>query len=97
MANNNGQYQELFLSSTPTERTCGTNATYRKYLVMHNAFHSLGVRDMRQIFHHMRTFEGVNEDTFMPHYGMTTGEFSCFKTLTEQWRRETPAKANNTF
>jgi len=52
---------------------------------------------MRQIFHHMRTFEGVNEDTFMPHYGMTTGEFSCFKTLTEQWRRETPAKANNTF
>lgn len=75
-------------SSMHCERTCGPNATYRKYVVMKNAVANLGVKDMRQIFHHMRTFEHVNEDTFMPRYGLTTGEFACFKTLSEQSRRD---------
>lgn len=73
------------------ERTCGPNATFRKYVVLRHTIGQLGVRGMRHIFNRMRTFDKVDEDTFMPHYGFTTGEFAAFKTLSEQNRRETSA------
>jgi len=76
---------------TTMEKTCGPNATFRKYVALNHAVGALGVKDMRNIFHQMRTFDNVNQDTFMPHYGMTTGEFSCFKTLSEQSRRDARA------
>lgn len=75
-------------NNTSMVRTCGPNATFRKYVALNHAVSTLGVKEMRNIFHQMRTFEHVNQDTFMPQYGMTTGEFSCFKTLSEQSRRD---------
>lgn len=77
-------------TSSRVNRTCGPNATYRKYTVIKNNVTGYGVKDMRHILNSMRNFEDVNEDTFMPHYGVTTGEFACFKTLHDQSRRDIP-------
>lgn len=69
-------------------RTCGPDATYRKYLLLQNYILSMDVKSVRQIFLQMRTFkDNLTEDTLLVKKGITTGEFAVFKTFADQHLR----------
>jgi hypothetical protein len=61
--------------------------TYRKYQVLSRVVEQMNVREKRNVFQYMRdlmlapaTSPGSN-DTFLPWYGITIGEFSLFQLM----------------
>lgn len=62
----------------PEGKDCGPEATFRKYKVLFKIIEGLRVKEKREIFKLMRTGTDVCERTFLPHYGITVGEFAVF-------------------
>lgn len=50
----------------------------------------LRVRDKRNIYVAMRQQPPVNPNAFLPHYGLSAGEFAVWQILNERPRRSTP-------
>lgn len=53
---------------------------------------SFGMRHKRNIFATMRTTPDLKADVFLPHYGVSVGEFSVFYVLNGQPRKSTNGK-----
>ena len=68
-------------------RQSESEPTWRKYIVMCRVVENLRVRDKRHLFHIMRTHQGIDENSFLPAYGFTAGEFSVYQVLTESSRK----------
>lgn len=67
---------------------CGPNATYRNCICLFQTNKHLRVKEKRELFKCMRIGgDTVNENTFLPKYGITVGEFSIFYILTENNRK----------
>lgn len=64
-----------------------TLPTWSKYVVLAKNIDELRVKDKRHIFQIMRTTPGMTEDTFLPQYGITTGEFAVWQVLGENVRK----------
>tara|TARA_Y100001954_G_scaffold232667_1_gene284349 strand:- start:4620 stop:4862 length:243 start_codon:yes stop_codon:yes gene_type:complete len=62
--------------------------TWKKYICMSQYVENLRVKEKRRIFQLMR-LEGMHEDVFMPHLGLTIAEFSCFQVLADSQKRST--------
>ncbi|AVK75848.1 hypothetical protein pkur_cds_217 [Pandoravirus kuranda] len=89
-------------AAAPTSRTgahqwisdgcrLGPPATYNKYLSVMATMRTLGMKEKRELFKLMR--EGdlgkcgrVTEHTFIPHLGVTMGEFALFYVLNDDPR-----------
>jgi hypothetical protein len=69
-------HQELWRA---TSRKCQSQFDYVK---------SMRVRQKRSMFGILRSEPSLDVDTFLPHYGLTCGEFCVFQILTEHDRRE---------
>lgn len=62
--------------------------TWKKYVVLANCIESLRVRDKRVIFQLMRANHcRVTQDSFLPHFGFTMGEFSTWYVLNDTSRK----------
>lgn len=49
---------------------------------------TMGMRQKRHMFSILRSEPGADVDVFLPHYGLTCGEFCVYQILTEHERRE---------
>jgi hypothetical protein len=63
-------------------------ATRKKCQSQFDYVNSMRVRHKRSMFGILRTEPSLNVDTFLPHYGLTCGEFCVYQILTEHDRRE---------
>ncbi len=79
-----------------TEKTCGPSATWRKYWIMYMFVGSLGIKDKRRLFFHMRK-DDVDEHSFFPKYGFTAGEFAVYQKLTEKIQKDKKRKRDDIF
>lgn len=85
----------LLIMCSQGERSFITYPTWKKYIILSCHIESLRVRDKRQIFHTMRQMSTVlNEDSFLPQYGITAGEFAVWQVLSET--RKTRRRAHKT-
>lgn len=56
--------------------------TWAKYQVLLSFTSSMHIRDRRQVFVAIRSHRStVNENSFMPHFGLTVGEFCVMQVL----------------
>lgn len=58
-----------------------------KYSLMSEMVKHLSVKEKRQIYKMWRTGEYVDENTFLPEYGITIGEYSFFSHMAESGRK----------
>lgn len=58
-----------------------TYPSWTKYIVLSKVIDSLTVKDKRTIFNIMRKTPNLSQDTFMPTFGFTTGEFAIWQIL----------------
>ena len=65
--------------------------TWERYTVLSHCIHNLSVRDRRTIFTIAKT-GAMTPDVFLPHYGMTFGEFAVWYIIADN-RRVAPTKA----
>lgn len=63
-------------------------ATRVKCLRQFEYVKSMGMRQKRSMFSILRAEPTADVDTFLPHYGLTCGEFCVYQILTEHERRE---------
>lgn len=62
--------------------------TWVKYIVLSRVVSCIRIRDKRLIFHILRNHDEteVDENTFFPSLGFTSGEFAVFNILSDQKR-----------
>jgi len=65
------------------EDELGECAMWKVYIVTGHSVAQLRMRDKRDIFHTMRTVDGISHDAYFPQYGFTAGEFSMWQVLKE--------------
>jgi len=63
-------------------------ATRQKCQSQFDYVKSMRVRQKRSMFGILRAEPSLDVDTFLPHYGLTCGEFCVYQILTEHDRRE---------
>ena len=54
-----------------------------KYIVLMKHVGKMSMKEKRSAFHFMRNGDNVGPDTFIPHLGVTMGEFCVFHTLSQ--------------
>jgi len=87
MASHSGVADVFPVSKIGIEPT--VHATFRKNVIFHDVIKDFSVKDKRRVFSDMRnTNIPVNVNTFFPHYGFTSGEFSTWTILTESGRKK---------
>jgi hypothetical protein len=62
--------------------------TKNKYDVQCNAVRLMRVKSKRNLFFILRSVDGINEDTFLPAFGLFCGEFAVFQVISEHIRKE---------
>ena len=62
-------------------------ATYNRYCALEDTVRAMRIRDKRKIYQILRNYQQYGSQSFLPHYGLTFGEFSTFQILTENTRK----------
>lgn len=63
-------------------------ATKDKYQRLFRFVQAMRVRQKRHLFFVLRSVSDITTDTFLPEYGLFSGEFAAFQILSEHSRKE---------
>mgnify|MGYP007047349681 CR=1 FL=1 len=61
--------------------------SWEKNIILKRYIEKLKVKEKRRLFFYLRGERKVDEDTFVPYYGITFGEFSVYHLLDSSRRR----------
>lgn len=76
------------MNSTPETETLspGSDSDASKYVTLFHYIHTLNMRDVRDVYKCLRKSNSNDPDMFLPHLGITVGEFAVAHVLKQPRR-----------